>query len=352
MKRILIISSIALLLLVGVFFKLRSNQEVAQGRIYVHDASTKASIKTEKVELQPMSEKELLIGTFQANKEVSLMPQTQGEIVYLNFAEGGYVRAGQVLVKVDKEALEAQLIGAEASYLSAQKDVDRYQQAVAGDALPEMQLDKSKLQLAMAESQLKLLNKQLENTVITSPLSGFVTRKLVEQGSVIAPGAPIAVITDVGRLKLMINVPEQQLNQFKEGAKVKVMAEAAPGEEFTGVIDYIGVKGDAAHNFPVSIRVNNEKGLLRAGMFGTLVHQPNDNTPLMALAIPRKALVGSQEDPRVFVVKGDLAMERSVRLGAESRDFIEVLGGVKRGETVVVSGQVNLSDSTLISVLN
>lgn len=257
-----------------------------------------------------------------------------------------------MLVKVDREALEAQLIGAEASLLSAQKDVARFEKAVAGDVMPEMQLDKGKLQLAMAESQLQLLQKQWKNTVITSPLSGFVTRKMVEKGSVIAPGAPIAVITDVGRLDLMVLVPEQQLNQFREGTQVQVVADAAPGEQFTGVIDYIGVKGDASHNFPVSIRVDNRAGLLRAGMFGSLVHQPQVDVPAMALAIPRKALVGSQEDPRVYVVEGDRAFARSIQLGHESQGFIEVLTGLAQGEEVVVSGQVNLSDSTLVSVLN
>ncbi len=114
------------------------------------------------------------------------------------------------------------------------------------------------------------------------------------------------------------------------------------------MVDGIGVKADASHTYPVDvILTNSAKNPLKAGMFARVEFagvQMND-----ALVIPREALVGSSRGAQVYVVRDSVALLRPVQLGRELAGAFVVADGLKAGELVVVSGQINLVDSSRVS---
>ena len=111
------------------------------------------------------------------------------------------------------------------------------------------------------------------------------------------------------------------------------------------------MKADASRRFPVEIEVRNNAGKpIRSGMFGMAFFAARGTHD--AMAIPRTALVGSIKDPEVFVVENDKAVRKSIKVGSASEKTIEVLEGLKAGDKVVISGQINLDDNTAVRISN
>ena len=111
----------------------------------------------------------------------------------------------------------------------------------------------------------------------------------------------------------------------------------------------MGVKADASHNFKVEILTENSKeNTLMAGMYGSVTL--NNTKTINALAIPRKALVGSTKRPRVYVVKGGKAKLVSFTAGTSDGEFIEVVDGITATDLVITKGQINIQNNANVII--
>jgi RND family efflux transporter MFP subunit len=246
--------------------------------------------------------------------------------------------------------LQIQLQNVEVS-IEGQRNDDQRNEALSKDkAIPEVQLEKTKLGLKSAELQKKQLQKQLRSTSITAPFSGVITKKMVDLGSVIGPGSPLVEITDISSLKLTISVPERDILKFKTGQPVEVKADVYGEKLFNGTITYISVQADKSHNFKVQVNVPNSGNDLMAGMYGTA--SLKNAQSVTSMSIPRKALVGSTKDPKVYVVKNGKAKLTSFNAGTSDGEFTEVISGILPGDQIVTKGQVNIQDNTNVKISN
>ncbi|SFF03517.1 efflux RND transporter periplasmic adaptor subunit [Thermoflexibacter ruber] len=328
-------------------WKLSENKKAVEEKVYRRDPNTQVLVKTAKVTLQELNQVQTWLGTFEPNREIKILSETNGKVVKVGISEGERVSAGQLIAQVDSDILQYQILAAEANYQEAQADVRRYQNLTKEEAVAKIQLEKANLSAKAAESQLKVLQKQLKNTTIVAPFSGTITSKTFDLGTVLAMGTPLAQLTDISAVKLVINVPEKDILKFKEGQSVNVTTDVFPNQQFAGKVTMISAKSDNAHNYPVQILVNNSStNLLRAGMYGSVVIDNSLKTN--ALVIPRNALVGTVKQPQVFVVENGKAVLKNIQIGTSSNDFYEVTEGLKEGEIVIISGQVNLENGTLV----
>ncbi|MDJ1473016.1 efflux RND transporter periplasmic adaptor subunit [Xanthocytophaga flava] len=340
MKRI--ITSIAIIALLGLTaWKLVNNKEAVADKVYRPDPNLKVGVKTVKAQLQNLTEEAQFLGAFSPNRKIEIRPQAGGEVLQLPIEEGQTVHTGQLIAKLDDAQLRYQLEGAQVSLEGYQNDLKRYEVLVKGDAVPAINLERTQLSIRSTQAQIKQLKKQLDNTTITAPFAGIITSKTVEKGSVVSVGSPIATLVDISQLKLVVNIPENAINQFHTGQTISVNTEVYPAAEFKGRITMIGAEGDAAHNYPVEIIVpNSDQNPLKAGMYGTISNA--DKRKAQALAVPRQAIVGSAKKPQLYVVENGKAVLRSVEIGATTNEYFEITKGLKEGEQVVTSGQINL----------
>lgn len=339
---------IALVIVVAIgltAWKLSENKKIAEEKVYRRDPNTQVLVKTAKVVTQELNQAQTWLGTFEPNREIKILSETNGKVVKVGISEGDRVSAGQVIAQVDSDILQYQIIAAQANYDETQADVRRYQNLTKGEAVAQIQLEKANLAAKAAESQLKVLQKQLKNTTIVAPFSGTITAKTFDLGTVLAMGAPLAQLTDISALKLVINVPEKDILKFKEGQSVNVTTDVFPEQQFAGRVSMISAKGDNAHNYPVQILVSNSNtNLLRAGMYGSVVI--GNSLKTNAIVIPRNALIGTSKQPQVYVIEGGKSVLRNIKIGVSNNEFYEVTEGLKEGEIVIVSGQVNLENGT------
>lgn len=323
-------------------------------------ASTAGGIKdvyyvsVEKAAKKNLSESLNLVGTIYANNDVNIISETAGKITQVFVNAGDYKQAGSVLFQVDDELKKAAFMSAEASYEKAKKDYERFQVLYQQKSVTDSQLDQAKLGAAVAEAQFIVAKRQLNDSQIKTPISGYITARYVDLGSMVQ-GAPqatlVANIVDISRLKIKLNLAESDAFLVKKGDAVAVTVDVYPGVVFKGKVESVSSKGDDAHTYPVEISINNVKEHpLKAGMFARAEFTSLKNRE--ALVIPRESLVGSIKEPQVYVVENGIAKLRNLTVGDQSGIYVQILGGLMEGETIVVNGQNNLVDNLKVEILN
>ncbi len=290
-------------------------------------------------------------GTFSAIHELTLMSEGQGKVTALMFNTGDVVGAGQVLAKLDDVLVKSQLLLAEAAYNKARSDLAKYEGLLKADAISSQQVEDAKLALRKAETDLTTLRKQLEYATLVAPIKGTVVKRYIETGSLLVPGAPVADIVDVSRLKFIAHVSETEAAMVRKGDRIKVSTSLYPGVTYEGAVVSVGVKADEVKRFPVELEINNDPGHpLRAGMFGTAMF--HSESVFEALVVPREAIVGSIKTPKVYVAENDRAVLKPVTIGIATDHEVQILSGLAPGEQVVISGQINLDNMRRIKIVN
>ena len=311
-------------------------------------------VTVDKAVLKNLSEVLSLTGTINANNDVNIMSETSGKITAVYVKVGDYKTAGSVLFQVDDELRKAAFMSAEANYEKAKKDYERFQELFKQKSATDAQLDAAKLGAAVAESQYIIAKRQLDDTKIKTPISGVITARNVDVGSMVqaAPQATlVANVVDISRLKVKLNVAESDAFLLKVNDEVSVTTDVYPGVVFKGRIESISAKSDEAHTYPVEITIANQSTHpLKAGVFSRVEFTSMRNHNV--LLIPREAIVGSVKMPQVYVVENGIAKLRNITVGNESGTSIQVINGLNDGETIVTNGQNNLVDNAKVQILN
>ena len=350
MKKIIIIA-VSVVIAALITLKLLSNKSEADAKTYKRDPNAKILVTTSKVSLQNLYEEKRYVGTIYANRDNKIASETSGKVVYVGIKEGDFIGKGSVITKVDDTMLRLQLEAAEVQLEGIMLDVQRYENLSKGDAIPAVQLEKINISRRSTEIQIKTLKEQISRTTIRSPFAGVVTAKFFDLGSVIAPGAPLLQLTDIDVLKLNLNIPENEVSRFKEGAKTQINCDVHKGTIYYGEVTMVGSKGDDSHNFPVQITVNNIKSNpLKPGMFGSVSVGNTMNTS--GIAVPVSALIGTIKEPRVYKIEDGKAVLKNITVGLSTSSFLEVTNGLSVGDEVVIAGQVNLFDGAPVNIIS
>jgi RND family efflux transporter MFP subunit len=345
----IIIGVVFIVAVVAILFYNKSKMQ-AQSQVQYQD---KYYVSVTKVEKKNPSEVLSLVGTVTANNDVNIISETTGRITNVYAGVGDYKPAGSVLVQVDDELKEAAYKSALANYEKAKKDFERMQSLIETKSVSDAQFDAAKLAYVNAETQYTLAKRQLNDTKITTPISGYITFRPVDLGSYVASGPNatlIANIVDISRLKVKVNVSEKDAVLLKRGDDVEITTDVYPGVTYSGKITSISVKGDEAHTYPVEIAVPNKSDkLLKAGMFARVNFTSLGKSNV--LAIPRDAIIGSVRTPQVFVVENNIAKLRSITIGRQFETYLEVLNGLNVDDQIVTTGQNLIQDNYKVEIV-
>ena len=324
--------------------KARSDEKARRGQ----EVEKAISVAVAKVSKGKITKELSMVGTIVANNDVAIVSETDGRVTSVAAKVGDYKPEGSVLVQVDDELKLASFKSAEVAYEKAKKDYERYQALMKDGAISDNQLEQARQAFQSAEAQYIVARRQYEDTKIKTPISGVVTARNVDVGAYLGKGALVGNVVDISRLKVKVNVAEQDVFRLKVGDEVEVRTDVYPGVVFKGKIETISAKGDEAHTYPVEIAIPNSKEQpLKAGMFGHVTFTTIGQRE--ALLIPREALIGSVKNPKVFVADGEVARLREIVVGSEAGQYLEVLNGLNEGEMVITSGQNNLKDGYQVS---
>ncbi|MEN6455436.1 MAG: efflux RND transporter periplasmic adaptor subunit [Prolixibacteraceae bacterium] len=347
----IIIPLVILILAALAAYRLNSNREktIADTAIASQTAS-EVPVKVSAARTGTINHRIATTGTLAASEELIVVSETQGKIIRINRQVGDYVRQNDVLVEVEDETVAANVLVAEANFEQQTKDLERMQRLEQGNAIAKHDLEKARIGLKKAEADLITARKALKDTKIRTPISGIVNKRMVENGEFIAGGMPVCEIVNTAILEIWIKIPEKDIFKLNKGQTAEIIIPALPGEIFSGKIIAIGEKADNSMKFDVEIQVNNPGGKqhLKAGLFSE-IRIPVEASP--AILIDKTALVGSMKNPSVFVAEGNQAVKKAIVVNESDDQNVEVISGLKQGEQVVISGQLNLNDGDRIKIV-
>ena len=288
-------------------------------------------------------------GTFEPNKETKISAEIQGKINEVLVAAGSVVNKGQSLVQLDNALLKLQLQTIEVQIEGLEADVNRYTILAKADAIQGVQLEKAEFGLKSAKVQRATVLEQINKTTIKAPFNGVVTAKLSEEGAFAAPGVPLLQITDITNLKFTVNVPENELSQFKLNQNYSLTIDAYSEISLTGKATMIGSKANMGSSFPVQFSVNNTSDLkIKSGMFGK-VNLKNDNQE-KDIIIPASAIVGTANQPQVYLIKNGKSVLQNITISKKIQNKAIVSSGLNEGDVIVTNGFINLFDGANITV--
>lgn len=290
------------------------------------------------------------VGTLRSENSVMLRPEISGRIVEINFAEGGKVKKGDTLFRLDDSVVKAQLQQAQASLSLAQSRHRRAQELSREGFISKQARDEAASELQVQQAAVALHQAQLEKTAILAPFDGLIGLRNVSVGDYVSPGQDLVSIESVNPLKVDFRVPEQFLAGVYPGLPLSVSFDAMPGQERQGEVGAISPVVDVGgRSLLLRASIPNDDDALRPGLFARVLLQLSDES---VLAVPETALSPSGQSQFIFVVRDAKAVRLPVAVGMRRDTMVQVSGEVLEGDQVIVSGLQKVSDGAAVRVVN
>ncbi len=346
---------------------------------------TVATITTERTEWPRVHE---VTGTVRARVTAVLSAKVMGYVREITVDAGDRVEAGRLLIRLDSRGLDAGYERAQAALEEARSAMAEVENAISAAkaqldlaqvtfkrmkdlyekrSVTQQEYDEAsaRLQMARANHEMALSKKQqlaqkirqAEKAVesaevmrsyaeIKAPFDGVVTERMVDPGSLAAPGVPLLKLERAGSYRFEARLEESLLTQIHVGDRVRVEFDALGRGLSARVSEIVPAVDAASRAFLVRIDLPASPGL-KSGLFGRARFEM-DGEPV--LAVPAEAVVRRGQLRTVFVVEEGHARARLVTLGDQRDGMVEVLSGLEPGEQIVAPVPARLVDGSPVEV--
>lgn len=309
-------------------------------------------------------------GQVEASQTANISTRVMGYITRVNVKVGDRVNKGQLLATISNDDIlakraqtDAMITEADAGFMNAQKDYDRFtalykQQSASAKELDNvtLQYSSAKARLEAAKQQRNEVNATLSYTNLTAPFSGTVTQKMMDAGSMASPGMPLLTIEQSGSYQVSAAVPESEISLVHEGAPTTINIDAIH-KVINGKIAQINQSSqNSGGQYIIKIHIpDNEKQGLFAGMYADVaipVAQALKTTNAgKQLMVPVSAIEYKDQLTGLYTIGSNhTALLRWVRLGRTEGNQAEVLSGLAANEQFIVSAEGRLYNGVPVKI--
>lgn len=315
----------------------RKSASTDQGDVRVLTRSSVAEATTVRLTEEFTSE-------IEAFRENDITPAASGvHIDRILVDVGDEVRTGQLLVTLDPTQYNQQLV----QLKTVEDDYNRLRPVYEVGGISAQQIDQAKAQLDIQREVVANLKKNIE---VLSPITGVVTARNYESGDLFAQ-QPILHLMQIDPLKVIVNISEQFFPNVKVGMPVTLHVDIFPEQEFQGRVSLIYPALDATtRTFKVEVTVPNRERTLRPGMYARTIFDMGSKPGVMVPDVAVQKQVGSAERYLYVIVGDTVAERRSVEVGRQVGDRVDILRGVAAGEQVAVTALSKLFDGAPVEV--
>ncbi len=297
---------------------------------------------------QPFSNILQLSGSIDANEQVQISSEVSGIAEKIYFTEGATVKEGQVLVKINDVELRAQAAEAKTRQNLAAENERRARLLLEKEAISQEEYDIASADFKTAQAQTQLINAQIAKASVRAPFSGVIGLRNISPGTYVTPTTLITTLVNSNKVKITFSVPEKYASQVKNNAKIKFNV-AGDNTEYTATVYALEPAVDVnTRTLRVRALADNAKGNLLPGTFANVKLQLS--TAKDAYLVPTEAVVPVQDGKKVFISEKGMAKEVKIETGTRTDANVEVIEGLKPGDTVLTTGVLMLKNEMPVKV--
>jgi membrane fusion protein (multidrug efflux system) len=287
------------------------------------------------------------VGTILPNERIDVRTEVSGRVREIHFKEGGRVRKGALLVKIDDRELAAQLARAKSELAIAKKENERQTELYSQKVSSQREYDTAANNLGVAQAQFDLISVQINKTDIRAPFEGIVGLRSVSEGEYITPTTLITTLLEDHPVKVDFTVPERYAGSIERGDVVHFTVEGSSRVFDATVYALESIIDPETRSLGVRATSPNTDGALVPGAFADVqVLMPERD----AVTVPSFTLVPELRGQRVFLYRGGKADAVSVQTGLRTEDRVEITRGVASGDTLITSGILQLKPGSPVTI--
>ncbi|HEU4575543.1 MAG TPA: efflux RND transporter periplasmic adaptor subunit [Chitinophagaceae bacterium] len=297
---------------------------------------------------KPVSDVVEVPGTLIANEATEIHPEISGRIVQLNVSEGRYVTKGTLLAKIFDGDLQAQLKKLEVQLQIAEQNEQRSAQLLKIQGISKQDYDASLLNVNNIKADIEITKVSIIKTEIRAPFNGRVGLKNISPGAFVTPSTVVASIQQTDLLKLDFSVPEKYSSQIKTGQKVQFTTEGSSRIYTAKVMATDASVAQETRSLMIRSIVENKDASLVPGAFAKVsLHFDADPN---AVIIPTQAVIPQARGKKVILYENGAAKFVDVTTGVRDSATIQITEGVKKGDTVVITGLLTIKPESQLKI--
>ncbi|MGJ8649440.1 MAG: efflux RND transporter periplasmic adaptor subunit [Opitutaceae bacterium] len=301
------------------------------------------------------------IGSIEPVQGVALEAEIPGIVSTINFENGQFVNAGDLMVQLDIKVELAQLRAAEASARLAVLENERAKKLRESGSVPQSQLDSSSADVEKANAEVDNFKAIISRKTIRAPFSGKVGIRQINLGQYVAQGASIVTLQADEQVFVNFTLPQHALSKLSTGMEIALKSDAYPDKTFTGSITAISPQIDSrTRTIQLQGTLDNPDSLLRAGLFVRV--EAKLPTKQTVLVVPSTAINYAPYGNSIYKVvekvdkaSGEsqlIAEQHFIRIGKHRGDFVSVVDGMSEGDEVVSAGAFKLQNGATVMINN
>lgn len=288
--------------------------------------------------------------TLEAPEEAEVSTRIAGLIEQLYVEEGDHVKKGQLLAKIDARRQQYELQRSTAEVNIIEQELQRMKKMNNREFISADSLAKLEYNLQAAKAQRDLAALQVTESEIRSPIDGVIATRYVKQGNMAKEFDQLFYVVQQDELYGIVHLPEQQLASLRLGQEALVKPDKR-GDNFAATVLRISPVIDSnSGTFKVTLSIPNQAQKLKAGMYANVQLKYDTHTDVAV--VPFNAVVAQDSVQTLYVIDQGKALRKEVSLGYRDDNRVEVISGIEVGEQIVVRGQHNLKDQSVVEVLN
>jgi membrane fusion protein (multidrug efflux system) len=273
-------------------------------------------------------------GTVVSNEMVELRPEISGRLIYLNIPDGAKVSQGTILARVNDADLQAQMEQQKTQLELASRTESRLNNLLKVNGVNQADYDVALSQLNTIKANIKVLNAQIDKTVIRAPFSGELGLRVVSPGAYVTPQTLIGTLQQTDKVKIDFTVPETYASIIKKGEVVKVQSNSSD-EILEAVISAIEPQVNAVTR-NIKVRAFLKSGIVAPGSFVKVMI----NQERQSIMVPSNAIIPDALSSQLVVARNNKAIFTDVETGIRNESMVEIINGVNPGDSIIVSGML------------
>ena len=300
------------------------------------------------VQTSSVSEDVEVPGTLLPAEETQIRAEVSGRIIELHLPEGTVVPKGTLLVKLFDQDLQAQLKKLQVQLEIAVRTVQRQRELLAINGISQQDFDLSALNVDNLKADIQTIKISISKTEIRAPYEGQIGLRNVSLGAYLSSADIITTLRDIKQLKLEFSIPEKYSKNIAKGYIVKFTVDGGKKEQLAKVMATEGHVEQNTRTLKIRAIVSQIDDELVPGIFAKVNLQLGQDS--LALMIPSQAVIPQARNKQVIVLRKDSALFSVVETGIRDSSYIQILQGLKAGDTVVTTGLMSIRPNAKIRI--